>query len=236
MRKEPVLSLIFPVFNEEKRILNLKEVLAFLRKRKLGAEVIVVDDGSTDKTLTIARELSLGHSEVKLISYPANKGKGYAVKTGVESALGKYICFMDIDLSVSLDQLDKFWQAKGSAPVLIASRRVPGAEVLVHQNPLREALGGGFSALSKLILGLGVRDVTCGMKWFEKNAAAKIFGRLKTDGWAFDAEILYLAKRFGLPVLEIPVAWKNSPRTKVRLVKDVFCSLRDLLRIRTASY
>ncbi|KKQ42625.1 MAG: hypothetical protein US60_C0015G0036 [Microgenomates group bacterium GW2011_GWC1_37_8] len=230
------LSVVVPVFNEEKRIKNLKEIDKFLQSQPFVSELIVVNDGSLDKTMDILKKLSI-KTQLVIISYKQNRGKGHAVKMGMLKARGLYHLFMDVDLSTSPHEIPKFIQAieKGQ-DVVIGSRKIRGAKVINHQSFIRELLGRSFIALSSLILGLSVSDFTCGFKMFTKDASRKVFGLQKLSRWGFDSEILFIANKKNLRIIELPVEWKNSRLSKVKFPKDLIGSFLELLQIRINYY
>jgi dolichyl-phosphate beta-glucosyltransferase len=229
--KEPFLSVIVPVFNESGRIRNASAISEYLNQQEFSSELIIVDDGSTDNTLDILQN-SPSNPNRRIISYQPNRGKGHAIKTGMLVATGKYQLFTDIDLSTPLEQFHEFLPYLEENDVIMGSRKIEGAHVLQHQSKVRETLGRGFTYLSNLVLKLTVSDFTCGFKCFSKSAAEKIFTRMTIDRWGFDSEILYIAKKQGLSVREIPVIWANDPHTKVKFPHDLIRSFTDLIHIR----
>jgi dolichyl-phosphate beta-glucosyltransferase len=231
MSKNIKLSLVIPAFNEEKIIkATLDKVLNFLSKRRSGWEVVVVDDGSSDTTSKIVKNFS--NLDVRLIRLAKNQGKGAAIRMGIKKSRGNYIIFSDADLSVPLKNIDKFLSRLEKSDVVIGSRRVKGAKILVHQHCLRETLGRGYTQLTKFVTGVNLSDFTCGFKGFTRRAAVDIFGRALIDRWAYDSEILFLAKKLGYKIAELPVSWKNREETRVVLGIDVLTSFSDLLKIR----
>jgi len=221
------LSLVLPVYNETHRLkTGLKLALNYLKRQSYSWEIIVVDDGSTDaSTSGVPRT-------VKLIKTSRNFGKGHAIHLGVAASRGDYIIFSDIDFSVPPRFITKFLSALKSADVVIASRRLSQSRIAKHQSYLRETLGQGFTQLSNFILGLHHSDLTCGFKGFRKEIAKNIFSHQSLNRWAFDAEILFLAKKLNYQVIEVPVTWYNDPRTKVNLLPDILNSLISLIQIR----
>lgn len=233
--KSPFLSIIIPIFNEEKRLINLLSIFNYLKHKKFLSEVILVNDGSTDKSSKVARNISnkLNSKNIfKLISYSMNKGKGYAIKKGMLKATGQYHLFTDIDLSTPIEEFDKFLMHINKFEILIGSRKKKGAKLLKHQPQVREKLGKGFTKIAQMSLGLNFSDFTCGFKCFSKNATLEIFKRQKISRWGFDPEILFIAKKLGFKIKEIPVTWRNDSETKVRLPHDIISSLADLVKIR----
>ena len=224
------LSLLIPAYNEEKIIEStLEKVLKFLSKKKYSWEVIVIDDGSHDQTSLKAKKFN--KEKVLVVRYEINRGKGGALKEGVNKARGDYIIFSDADLSVDIGKVDGVLNALKKSDVVIGSRRIQGAKILVHQPILREFMGRGYTHLTKLVTGVNLADFTCGFKGFRKNAAKYIFKKTLINRWAYDSEILFLAKKFEYKLTEIPVEWKNREDTRVVLKTVIIESLKDLLSI-----
>ena len=215
------LSVIIPVYNEAKR---LPAALAICRQHP-DWEIIFVDDGSTDTTTPIIRKAGF-----TLITYPRNQGKGYALKKGVAAAAGTSILITDVDFSTPLTELPKLLKVK--ADIVIGSRKTQGAKITRHQSLIREFLGKQFTNLTNMWLGTKVSDVTCGFKLFKAPVAKKLFALSKIKRWGYDAEILFLAKKHGFTVAEVPVTWRNDEQTKVSILQDIFLSLADLIMIR----
>ena len=230
----PELSVVFPVYNEEAIMKdNLQQVAQTLEQTGIDFEIILVDDGSKDNSLKIATDLIHSDRRFRLMALKKNRGKGGALKVGVAESRGRKVLFSDMDLSVPFQELTPFLEAlDGKFDLAIGSRKAPGAEVLVHQPFFREALGLGFTSLSRFILGLDVSDFTCGFKMFREAAAKDLFSRMTLSDWSFDAEILFLSDRLGFRRIEIPVTWSNRQETRVRLRKDLLTSLLGLLKIR----
>ena len=221
------LSLILPVYNEARRLkTGLKLAFNYLKRQSYSWEIIIVDDGSTD-TSTFNSP-----STLKLIRTARNFGKGHAIRVGVDAAVGDYIVFSDIDFSVPITYLPQFLSALEESDMAIGSRRLSESRIIKHQSLLRESLGRGFTKLSNLLLGLNQTDLTCGFKVFRRQSAKALFSRQHLNGWAFDSEILLLAKKLNYRVTEIPVSWHNDPHTKVKLIKDLSASLLSLVYIR----
>lgn len=231
MIKDVKLTLIIPAYNEEKiigKIIN--SIINFLSGKNFGWEIIVVDDGSQDKTSQVVK--SFKRPEVRLVRLAENQGKGAAIRAGILEAKGNFVIFSDADLSVSIEKVEDFLQELKKNDVVIGSRRIKGAKILIHQPWFRETLGRGFVFITNLILGMNLSDFTCGFKGFRRKVALKIFGRAQIDRWSYDAEILFLAQKLGYKIVEVPVHWRNRKETKVALSTDILTSFRDLFRIR----
>jgi len=232
MLKKISLSVVIPAYNEEKLIKDtLEKVYEYLSKNKHNWEIIVSNDGSTDQTSKIVN--SFKRRKVRLVGNIKNQGKGNALKKGIINSAGDYVIFMDADLSVSLNNIDIFLKEfdKGHE-VVIASRRIKGSKILVHQSPIRENMGRIFTLLTNIITGVNISDFTCGFKGFSKKAAKKIFANSQIDRWAYDAEIIFLAKKYGYKIKEVPISWVNRQNTRVKLNRVVLETLRDLFKIR----
>lgn len=228
-----MISIIIPVFNEENRLKsNVEQIFAFLGRNEKKYEIIVVDDGSTDSTPAIL--LSLLHEyPIKIFTHQKNVGKGAAIRTGINEACGDLIFFTDVDLSVPVQFISKFLNlATGRDDIIIGTRVARGSKIEKKQFFLRELLGEGFTFFSNLLLGVEVSDFTCGFKLFKKKAALKIFSHQKIHRWAFDAEILYLARKYNLNIREVPVTWRHNTGSKVRFPGDIFETFVCLFRIR----
>ncbi|MFZ5365142.1 MAG: dolichyl-phosphate beta-glucosyltransferase [Patescibacteria group bacterium] len=228
----PELSVIIPVYNEEKRIgSTLPKIFHYLNKRQIDYEVIVVDDGSTDQTIPIVENIK----KCNLLRHAENQGKGAAVRTGVEAAQGKYILFTDADNSTPIEELDKFWHKKEQYDILIGSRHSIGSEIQVKQPWHRNIITYIGNKMIRIILGLKLKDTQCGFKIFRGEVAKDLFGLQKINRWAFDMEILYLAKKKLYSAKEIPVTWINSPESKVKPL-DFFKTFGELIKIRFTKY
>lgn len=234
MTPNKFLSVIIPLYNEANRVANLHRVYKYLNTKKFNWEIILVNDGSTDDTKkTLKRMLKFYPSKnTRIISYSQNKGKGFAIKTGMLASIGEYRLFTDIDLSTPIEEFNKFLPYLKNFDVIIGSRKRTGSKVITRQPNFREQLGKGFTKLSQIILQLNITDFTCGFKCFSKIAAQEIFVRQKINRWSFDSEILFLAKKLNMKVKEIPVKWSNDPSSKVKFPNDITQSFLDLLEIR----
>ena len=227
-------SLIIPAYNEEPRIgKNLERIMEFFASEPYVSEVVIVDDGSKDRTIEIIRERYGNDRAVRIYQQPRNLGKGEAVKQGMLLGRGEYLFFSDADLSVPIEMLRLFLtHLENGCDVSIGSRQKTGATIEGHQTLYRELMGKTFTRLANWILGIPIADFTCGFKGFRRSAARELFSRQQLKNWSFDAEILYLAQLKGYLVREIPVRWRNDEGTKVKLWRDVGGSFLGLIQIR----
>ncbi len=227
------ISLIIPVYNEEK-IINktLEKLRGFLKKEKEDWEILIVSDGSTDNTLKILREYP--QKFFRIISYKNNKGKGFAIKKGVKEAKGDYICFIDSDLAYSFENLKNLLFYLKEFDIVIGSRNL---ETDNHKSisALRRIFGKGFSIISNIILGYNIKDTQCGLKAFRKDIAKVLFSKQTLTGWSFDTEILYLAKKKSYKIKQVKAVVLEGYGTKdskINFLKDPIKMFLDLLRIR----
>jgi len=228
------LSVIIPAYNEEKRLpKTLQSIYEYLRQQGYEYEIIVVSDGSKDKTAQVVEELKLQITNLKLIDRKKNRGKGYTVKEGMLNAQGDYRLFMDADNSTTIDQVEKMWPwfEKGY-DIVIGSRDVKGAILDPPQPFYRRLVGEFFKYVRMIICDLWhLKDTQCGFKCFKKEVVETIFPKLRIERFAFDVEILLLAKMHGFKIKEIPVLWRNDPESKVKLKSAIKMGL-DLFKIR----
>lgn len=229
--KNPFLSIVIPLYNEERSVKNLSKIYKFLNSLNFNYEVIIVNDGSIDNTLNKLINLSKKFT-FKLISHKKNGGKGAAVQTGMLAAKGNYRLFTDIDLSTPIEEFIKFIPFLRKYDLIIGSRRMKESLVKHRQSIARESLGRGFTILSRLFLNTKISDFTCGFKCFSKETSEKIFSLQKIKRWGFDSEILFIARKLKLNIMEIPIIWINNPDTKVKFPRDIINSALDLCKIR----
>ncbi len=211
------LSVIIPAFNEEKRLpKTLRDVVAYLRSRTYAWEVVVVDDGSRDRTSNVVQTVRLEEPRVRLLAYRQNRGKGYAVRYGMAHASGEVRLFMDADNSTTIDQVAAFFPyLRQGFDVVVGSRDVPGAEIGVHQPWWKEKLGDLGNSWSQFSAVPGIKDTQAGFKVFSGAAADDVFPRLTIDRWGFDVEALAVARRRGWRLTERPIRWVNDADSKV---------------------
>lgn len=229
----PELSLIVPLYNEAACMVeNLKEMLAYLDMSGFSYELVLVNDGSTDATEVLCKHLSEDNASIRLISGAVNRGKGWAVKTGVLKARGNYIIFTDADLAVPIRFVEPLLkELRKAAPVVIGSRHLANSSLKVREGAGRQLLGEVFRRVTQWGLSLRVSDITCGFKGFTRSTAMDIFSRSVIHGWGYDAEILFLAQELGYPIREIPVDWYHSFDSKVKVGLDSLHTLGELLCI-----
>ncbi len=228
-----MVTIIIPVFNEEKRIAeSIKEISDYLKKEEIKSEILVVNDGSKDRTGEILEKVKKNYS-LKVVEHLKNQGKGAAIKTGVDNASGELILFTDIDLSVPIEFLKIYLDnLTEEIDIIIGTRAHSDSKVEIKQFWLRELMGETFTLLTNIVLWVGVSDFTCGFKMFRTEAAKKIFSRQSVKRWAFDAESLFLARKFKYKIKEIPVVWRHREGSKVRFPRDLIESFISLILIR----
>lgn len=230
--KKPFLSLILPAHNEEQRITScLENVTDFLGKQNYSSEILVIENASVDGTLEIANAFARRKKNLRII-HLTDRGKGLAVQTGMLAAEGEYRFFADVDFSMPVKEINRFFPpVVSNAQITIASREAPGA-VRYNEPLFRHFTGRVFNSLVKLSVVPGLQDTQCGFKCFRHDIAEDLFSRQTMTGWSFDAEILFIAIKRKYEILEIPVPWYFNSNSKVRLFKDSFRMASDILEIR----
>lgn len=231
---EPTYSIVIPAYNERSRIGGtLERVLAFVHDQGWEAEVIVVNDGSRDNTTEIVQSFAAKYSALRLIDNPGNHGKGYSVRNGMLHARGRIILFTDADLSSPIEESLKLFAALESGADIAIGSRWLRAELQTQRQPLhRQLFGRIFNLLLRTTLGLQFADTQCGFKAFKRAAAQAIFPWQKIERWGFDPEILFLARKFGFKVQEVPVAWGHVGDARINPVVDGARMFQEMLRIR----
>jgi dolichyl-phosphate beta-glucosyltransferase len=228
------ISVIIPAYNEESRIQpTIERTHSYLSEKFRDFEIIVVDDGSTDKTVPVVESLGRGRGNIRLIHYPENSGKGYAVKTGVLASRGDFLLTCDADQSTAIEELEKLFpfMEKGF-DVVIGSRGLGESDIVVRQPWYRERMGKTFNMLVRALVIGGFKDTQCGFKLFSGDVARRLFRKSLISGFSFDVEILFLAKKEGFRIKEVPVKWLNSPNSRVRIVRDSAKMFAELFKIR----
>jgi dolichyl-phosphate beta-glucosyltransferase len=228
------ISIVIPAYNEELRLgPTLNRVLDFVRLQAWDAEVIVVDDGSRDDTADIVREYAQSNGIVRLVQNPGNRGKGYSVRNGVLNARGRIILFTDADLSSPIEEASKLLEGlEAGADIAIGSRWMRKELQTKRQSVARQVLGRVFNLLLRMVLRLDFKDTQCGFKAFRRSAAKAVFSLQRIEQWGFDPEILFLARRAGFKVVEVPVRWGHDSATRINPVADGSRMVADMLRIR----
>ncbi len=226
------LSVVIPAYNEEHRLgPTLDRMTAWLSAHLRQYEIVVVDDGSGDATVSVARARE--QFGVRVVLNDSNRGKGYSVRHGVAEARGRWVLMSDADLSTPIEELVHLAAKAPAFQVVIGSRAAPGARLVRRQPWYREAMGRTFNLLVQALLLPGIRDTQCGFKLFEARAARDVFSRVHTDGFGFDVEVLHVAHKLGYRIAEVPVRWLDDPATRVRPVRDALSMAVDLWRVRT---
>jgi dolichyl-phosphate beta-glucosyltransferase len=229
-----VLSIVVPCYNEELRLpRTIEQIQRFMDSRGEPYELVLVDDGSADGTRRVMDAAAASHGSVRVEVLPHNRGKGRALAVGVAAARGDEILLTDADLSTPIDELDKLRAAlRGGAGIAIASRALRRSRVEVSQPFYRVVMGKGFNLIVQAILLPGIWDTQCGFKLFRGEVAHAVFEGLITDGFAYDPEVLYRARRRGVKIVEVPVVWRNSAPTKVSAFRSSLDMLKHVIRVR----
>jgi dolichyl-phosphate beta-glucosyltransferase len=233
-----MISIIIPAYNEEKRITeSLKRVANYMNEKGWEYEIIVVDDGSTDQTLAVVDGARPKIRHIKLISYPTNMGKGFAVRIGVLESKGDIVLISDADLSTPIEEIEKLLpfidiSKGGKCAVAIGSRALPESQIIIKQPLWRQFMGKVFNKIVRILVINDFVDTQCGFKLFDGESARRIFALAKVNRFAFDVEILLIAKKLGFFIKEVPVKWLNSEQSKVSPVLDSLRMLKDLIKIR----
>ena len=230
--KKPFLSIIIPAFNEAERLPEtLRKINAYLSAQDFPTEIIVVENGSTDGTYTIANDMQ-GEICCLTVLHENRRGKGWAIRQGMLKACGEYRFICDADLSMQIEEIDNFMPpVELNAPIAIGSREAPGS-VRYDEPQYRHLIGRAFNWLVRILLLPGLNDTQCGFKLFREDAANAIFPRLTIFGWTFDVEALFIARKLGFKIVEIPIHWHHHPHSTVKVLRDSFQMGFDLLKIR----
>ncbi|HPD13602.1 MAG TPA: glycosyltransferase family 2 protein [Planctomycetota bacterium] len=235
----PQLSIVIPAYNESADIeAAIEAATAFLAQSRTPGEVIVVDDGSTDDTAALTARYAASQPAVRLLRNGRNRGKGYSVRRGVLEARGEVILFSDADESTPFSEAPKLLApiAAGAADVAIGSRALRESRLELPQPWMRRVMGWVFRNLVRLLVMRGIRDTQCGFKAFRAAAAREVFPRQTLEGFAFDVEVLFIARKLGYHIVEVPVRWLDSHDSRVRPLRDPVRMFLDLLRIRLRAW
>ena len=230
----PKYSIIIPAYNERARILaTLKSVIDTVRAHHWSAEVIVVNDGSTDETPQLVLDFARSAPEVRLMNNPRNCGKGYSVRSGLLHAQGEIVMFTDADLSAPIDEAQRLFDAiANGADIAIGSRWLATSRQ-THRQPLyRQFFGRCFNALTRAVMRLPFADTQCGFKAFTRSAAQTVFQLQTIERWGFDPEILFIARKRGYRIKEVPVSWAHDARTRISYLRDGLQMLKELAIVR----
>jgi glycosyltransferase involved in cell wall biosynthesis len=230
----PTYSIVIPAYNEEQRLgASLDKIAAWLAAQGWEAEVLVVNDGSRDGTAALASQYAARNPAVRLVENPGNRGKGYTVRNGMLHAQGEFLLFTDADLSAPIGEAAKLFAAlRAGADMAIGSRWLESGTQTLRQPLYRQFFGRLFNLLLRLLLGLRFKDTQCGFKAFTRRAAQELFPRQRIERWAFDPELLYLARKLGLKVEEVPVEWAHDRGSTISPLRDGPRMFFDMLRIR----
>ena len=231
---DSTISIVIPAYNESVRLgRTLDRVLSFVHRQAWQAEIIVVDDGSSDCTAELVQAYAERNPRVRLLSNPGNRGKGYSVRNGILHANGEFILFTDADLSSPIEEAPKLFQALGKGfDIAIGSRWVQPELQTQRQSVTRQILGRMFNGFLRLFLGLKFNDTQCGFKALRQHSAKTIFPLQRIEGWGFDPEILFLAQKMGFTIAEVPVLWAHDDGTRIHPFTDGAKMLTDMIQIR----
>ncbi|MGH9503918.1 MAG: dolichyl-phosphate beta-glucosyltransferase [Terriglobales bacterium] len=233
-KRRPEYSIVIPAYNESARVgATLETVLAYVAERSWDAEVIVVDDGSSDDTAEIVRAHAVKNPQLRLLQNPGNRGKGHSVRHGMMEAQGAIMLFSDADLSSPIEEAEKLLSALAAGADIAIGSRWLRKDLQTQRQPLyRQLFGRIFNLLLRVTLGLTFKDTQCGFKAFNRRAAQAIFFLQRIERWGFDPEILYLARKFKFKVVEVPVAWAHREGTRISPLRDGTKMFWEMLKIR----
>jgi dolichyl-phosphate beta-glucosyltransferase len=227
------ISVVIPAYNEEQRLpKTLQSIVRYLEKKKHEYEIIVVNDGSKDKTAAVVQTFAKKNSRVRLLNNPHNLGKGGTVRRGMLAAKKEWVLFTDADNSTSIEMLDRMQPFLKDHDIIIGSRNVKTSDIAIKQGWFRKTAGKTFPLIVRLLLVRGIKDTQCGFKLFRRSIVKDLCSRQQLSGWAFDAELLYLAQKDELRIKEIGIVWKNDASSKLHFVRDSYRMFRDVLKIK----
>ncbi len=227
-------SFIIPAYNESERLrTSLPKVVDYIRRQRLQAEVVVVNDGSADDTAEIVRKVATAHPEIRLLENPGNRGKGYSVRNGMLHGHGDVLLFTDADLSSPIYEAEKLFNAIAQGADIAIGSRWLQAELQTERQPWhRQLYGRLFNLGLRLVLGLSYRDTQCGFKAFTRAAANTVFSRQRVERWGFDPELLFLANKFKLRTIEVAVEWAHDHRSRINPLRDGLNMGLEMLTVR----
>ncbi|MFZ0392564.1 MAG: dolichyl-phosphate beta-glucosyltransferase [Terracidiphilus sp.] len=230
----PKYTIVIPAYNERARIVpTLEAVVACVRLHRWDAEVVVVNDGSTDNTADLVRRFALNAPEVRLMENPCNRGKGFSVRSGLLHAQGEIVMFSDADLSAPIEEAARLFDAiAGGADIAIGSRWLATSRQTHRQPMYRQIFGRCFNLLTRMVMRLPYADTQCGFKAFTRDAAQTVFQLMTIERWGFDPEILFIARKRRFRVKEVPVSWAHDARTRISYLRDGLQMLEELAIVR----
>jgi len=233
MSEQPLLSIVIPAYKEEERIHKILDaIIKYQESKNFPIEVIVVVDGSPDKTAEVVSEYKKKIPGLEIIDRKENKGKGYTVREGVMATKRRYILFSDADNSTPIEQVDKLLKHKEDYPVIIGSRYIKGGRLAHPQGVVRKLGGRVINLVIRMFAVRGIKDTQCGFKLFEHDAAKEIFKRMTFERFSFDIEILAIARRHKYKIKEAGIVWYDDPHSTVSPIKDGLKMIRDAWRVR----
>jgi dolichyl-phosphate beta-glucosyltransferase len=225
------LSIVIPAYNESRRLgPSLRRVVDYLRQSGTEYEVLVVDDGSTDGTAEVAGAFAA--EGVRVLRQDVNRGKGAVIKVGVLASRGREVLLLDADLSTPIEDIEKLRPRLADAEVVLGSRSVEGSDILTHQPFYRELMGRTFNFIIQIVGVRGLRDTQCGFKLLDGDVARRLFAELQIQRFAYDVELVWLARRHGYRVVEVGVRWADSPSSKVNPLTDSSRMFWDVMALR----
>ena len=230
----PFLTIVIPAYNEEQRLGDsLARIASYVEASGLDAEILVVDDGSKDRTAALASK-ALAGLRGRVVRNGENRGKGFSVRHGMLEAQGRFVLLTDADLSTPIEDHARLAAVirDRDLDIAIGSRALAGSDVQVRQGWVRQTMGRTFNRIIRLLTGLPFHDTQCGFKLMDRERVRPLFEKMVVDRFAFDVELLFLCARFGLSVAEVPVVWRNAPGSKVSIVGDPLNMILDVLRVR----
>jgi len=230
----PTYSIVIPAYNESARIpATLQSVVDCIRQRGWSAEVVVVNDGSSDSTAEVVRAFAAANPEVRLLENPGNRGKGYSVRSGMLQAHGEVVLFSDADLSAPIEEADGLFNAiAAGADIAIGSRWLETKRQTIRQPFYRQFFGRCFNGVTRFVMGLKFADTQCGFKAFTRAAAQTVFQLQTIERWGFDPEILFIALKRGYRIQEVAVSWAHDERTRMSYLKDGIKMLEEIAIVR----